>query len=82
MKTNAKLSKIQAAMRHAASVGFNPYDSHATQALVMERRWKMEAGRMAYRSAEIERHRSEAVANQWLAQELQRNGHSPWKQAE
>lgn len=78
MNTNVKLSKIQAAMRHAASVGFNPYDSHATQARVMERRWKMEAGA---RKALERRERSEAIANRWLAEELDRVGHSPWRQA-
>lgn len=76
-----QLAKIRAAMRHAASIGFDPMNSHDTQARVMERRWKMDEGRVAYRNAELERHRSEAVANQWLAAQIAEMGHSPWKQA-
>lgn len=75
---NNQLAKIRAAMRHAASVGFNPYNSHEVQARVMERRWKMEAGA---RKARERQERSEAAANAWLARELQANGHTPWKQA-
>ena len=73
-----QLSKIRAAMRHAASIGYNPYDSHATQARVMERRWKMESGA---RKTRERLERSEAAANRWLELELRRNGHSPFKQA-
>lgn len=74
----SQLSKIRAAMRHAQSVGVDPYNSHATQARVMERRWRMESGA---RKARERQARSEAAANQWLREELERNGHSPWKQA-
>lgn len=73
-----QLSKIRAAMRHAASVGFDPRNSHETQSRVMERRWRMESGARKQREREA---RSEAIANRWLEKELERNGHSPWKQA-
>lgn len=73
-----QLSKIRAAMRHAASQGFDPYNSHEVQARVMERRWKMEAGA---RKARERQEKSEAIANAWLAQELSENGHSRFKQA-
>lgn len=76
-----QLKKIRTAMRHAATQGYDPRNSHEVQARVMERRWKMDEGRRAYRRSEEERHRSEAQANQWLAMELSRNGHSPFKQA-
>ena len=75
---NNQLTKIRAAMRHAASVGFDPMNSHDVQARVMERRWKMESGARKQREREA---RSEAAANRWLANELQHNGHSPFKQA-
>lgn len=71
---NPKLKSIRAAMRMALSQGFDPYNSHETQAKVMERRWKMEAGRIA-------KERSEAAANRWLKEALEMDGHSPWKQA-
>lgn len=73
-----QLTKIRAAMKHAASIGFDPRDSHEVQARVMERRWKMESGA---RKARERQERSEARANAWLAQELERNGHTPWRQA-
>lgn len=74
----SNLKAIKAALRHAATMGFDPYNSHATQARVMERRWKMEAGARKQREREA---RSEALANQWLAAELQSTGHSRFKQA-
>lgn len=78
MTMTNQLAKIRAAMRMAATQGFDPYNSHDAQARVMERRWRMESGQRKERERMA---RSEAVANRWLEQELQRNGHSPWKQA-
>lgn len=78
MNAKNQLNKIRAAMRHAASVGFDPRNSHDTQARVMERRWRMESGA---RKARERVERSEAIANKWLELELRRNGHSPFKQA-
>lgn len=74
----SQLTKIRAAMRQAATQGFDPRNSHEVQARVMERRWKMESG---MRKERERRERSEAIANAWLAQELERNGHSRYRQA-
>lgn len=69
-----KLKTIQSAMRAAATRGFDPMNSHTVQAEMLQRHWKMDAGREAHRAAEQRRHRSEARANQELA-ELLREGH-------
>lgn len=74
----SNLKAIKAALRHAATQGFDPYNSHDTQARVMERRWKMEAGKRKQREREA---RSEAIANRWLEEQMRERGHSPWKQA-
>lgn len=69
MAMNAKT--IRAAMREAATRGVDPYNSHEVQSRILERRWRMEAGRRKAIEREARREaRSEAVANQWLSQEL------------
>jgi hypothetical protein len=67
-----KAKTIQAAMRAAATRGFDPRNSHEVQAEMLQRHWKMDSGRRAYRKAEQERHRSESWANQGLSFLLQR----------
>lgn len=73
-----QLKAVRSAMRHAATLGFDPYNSHEAQARVLERRWKMEAGARKQRER---MERSEAAANRWLEESLRRDGHSPFKQA-
>lgn len=55
-----KLKTIQAAMRAAMTRGVDPRNSHEVQAEMLQRHWKMDAGRRAMT-------RSEAVANHGLA---------------
>lgn len=67
-----KLKTIQAAMRAAATRGVDPRNSHAVQAEMLQRHWKLDSGREDYRASERERHRSEAWANQGLSVLLQK----------
>lgn len=69
---NVKHKTIQAAMRAAATRGYDPLNSHTVQSEMLKRHWKMDAGRRSYREQEQERHRSEAFANQELSFLLRR----------
>lgn len=69
---NVKLKTIQAAMRAAATRGFDPLNSHAVQAEMLQRYWRMNEGRVQFRAEEQRRHRSEARANQELSALLRR----------
>lgn len=70
---NVKLKTIQAAMRAAATRGVDPRNSHSVQAEMLQRHWKMDAGRRQFRVEEQERHRSEAIANQELSAMIARD---------
>lgn len=69
---NVKLKTIQAAMRAASTRGVDPRNSHEVQAEMLQRHWKMDAGRRQFRIDEQERHRSEAWANQGLSMLLRK----------
>lgn len=62
-----KLKTIQCAMRAAVARGVDPRNSHEVQAEMLQRHWRMDAGREAWRTSELERHRSESWANQGLS---------------
>lgn len=64
-----RLNLIRQAMQAAAVRGYDPLNSHPVQAEMLQRHWRLNEGRVAYREAEQKRHRSEALANQELAQQ-------------